>query len=148
MPIQVASNIIPKSGAKWPVVEDIYVKGGLRVVADAATRDSLYTDTTAKLGLKTGMLLITASDSKIWQYAGLGVWIEVKKTVAYTYTQDTPSDLWLISHGANSSHFTYTLFDAEGYQILPSECHILDVNNLEVSFASPIAGHATFFFDV
>jgi hypothetical protein len=148
MPIQVSSNLIPKSGAKWPVVEDVYIKGGLRVVADAAARDSIYLDATAKLGLKNGMLLVTASDNKLWQYQGLGVWTAFKSSATYTFQKATPAAEWDIVHNLNSTFFTYTVFDADGYQILPSECHIVDVNNLVVYFSAPIAGHATFVFDV
>jgi hypothetical protein len=148
MPIQVASNLIPKSGAKWPVVEDVYVKGGLRVVADAATRDSLYTDSTAKLGLKNGMLLITADDNRIWQYLGTGTWVELKKANSFTYTQVDPSDTWIVNHGAHSTSFTFSLFDADGFLVLPNECQILDVDNLKLTFLQAIAGTVTLTFNV
>lgn len=148
MPIQVASNLIPKNGAKWSIVEDTYVKGGLRVVADAAARDAIFLDGTAVYTLKMGMLLVTADDKKLWQYQGSGVWTQFKVAISYTFTQDTPSDTWDITHNNNSTFFTYTLFDADGYQVIPADCHITDVNNLVLSFAAPIAGHATFVFDV
>lgn len=148
MPIQVASNIIPKNGAKWHVVEDIYVKGGLRVVADAAARDAIYLDTTAKFTLKNGMLLITADTNQMWQYQGLGVWTLYNSTVTATFEQATPATQWDINHTFNTRFFTYSVFDADGFQILPAECHIVDFNNLSLYFASPIAGHATFVFDI
>lgn len=150
MPIQVASNLIPKNGAKWPVVEDIYVKGGLRVVVDAAARDAIYLDTTAKFTLKDGMLLVTADTKQLWQYQGLGVWtlFTPPTTPTHTHSQSEPSIQWDINHNVNTRFFTYTVFDADGYQILPSECQIVDFNNLTLYFASPIAGHATFVFDI
>lgn len=148
MPVQIASNIIPKNGAKWYVVEDIYVKGGLRVVPDAATRDSLYLDSTAKFCLKSGQLLVTADDNKLWQYRGLGVWVPLVIPTAFTFVQATPSGQWDIQHNLNSSAFTYTIFDADGFQVLPDECHIIDVNNLTISFSAAIAGQVTFVFNV
>lgn len=146
MPIQVSSNLLPKNGAKWPVVEDIYLKGGMRVVADAAARDALYTDTIARLGLKSGMLLVTASDNKLWQYRGPGLWVQIAIPTTYAFDQLTPSDTWTVSHNLNTKHFTYTVFDSNGFQILPSECHIYDLNNLTLYFAAPISGSATFVF--
>jgi hypothetical protein len=146
MPIQVASNIIPKGGAKWPVLEDVYVKGGLRAVADATARDSLYTDATAKLGLKVGMFVVLASDYSVWQYQGSGLWVQFKQSKTLEFTQTTPSDTWSIAHNFNTRFFTYTAFDDDGYQITPDNCHIVDLNNLELTFAAPTSGAATFIF--
>ena len=66
MPITVASNLIPRSSGKWPVLEDVYVRGGIRVVTNAAARDAIYADAQARTGLKIGMLLVTADDQKLW----------------------------------------------------------------------------------
>ena len=52
MAIQVASNIIPRNGNTWPVVEDVFVKGGFRVVDDLAARDAIN-----PLSMKQGMLV-------------------------------------------------------------------------------------------
>jgi len=148
MPVQVASNLIPRNGAKWHVVEDVYVKGGLRVVANAAARDAIYADSTARLGLKTGMLLTTADDGKLWRYVGSGQWVRYKTTASSTHVQETPASEWIFNHNQGSRFFTYTVFDADGQQVFPDQCHILDSDNLKLSFAIPIAGHATFLFDV
>ncbi len=73
------------------LVEDKYVRGGCRVVADIAARDELLTKT---YHLKAGMLVITQSDSKIWQLdPGLTSWTEfvggggvlpTRQTIEYT----------------------------------------------------------------
>ena len=52
MAIKVASNIIPLNGNTWPVVEDVFVKGGFRVVDDLAARDAIN-----PLSMKQGMLV-------------------------------------------------------------------------------------------
>lgn len=72
------------------LVEDKYVRGGCRVVADAAARDAI-----GAYHLKAGMLVITQSDSKIWQLnANLTSWTEftgggstvlsTRQTIEYT----------------------------------------------------------------
>ena len=149
MPVQVASILIPKSAAKWPLVEDIYIKGGLRVVADAAARDAIYTDSMAKLGLKNGQIVVTADNNKLWQYVGSGTWTELKLGPKFfNFDQTTASDTWLIPHNMNTKYFTYSVFDDGGFAILPSECKIVDVNNLVLYFAMPVIGFASFNFNV
>lgn len=146
MPIQVAANLIPKAGFKWPVLEDIYVKGGLRVVASVAARDAIYLDINARSGLKTGMLLITASDSEIWQYAGGGVWAKYRPGM-YTHNQNTVSTIWHVTHNKGSASFTYAVFSSAGMQIVPEEVHIIDNNNLEITFLEGLSGTVTFNFN-
>ena len=52
MPIQVAGKLIPRNDNTWPVVEDVFVKGGFRVVDDLAARDAIN-----PLSMKQGMLV-------------------------------------------------------------------------------------------
>jgi hypothetical protein len=58
MAIQIASNLVPRSGNTWPVVEDVYVKGGYRTVANLAARDAID-----PLALKLGMLVFVQSEN-------------------------------------------------------------------------------------
>lgn len=146
MPIQVASNLIPRNNAKWHVVEDIYVKGGLRVVASEAARDAIYLDATAKLTLKIGMVVVTADTGQLWQYLGFGAWAELKKSRTYSFEMETPNNTWVLPHNMDSRHFTYSVFDADGHQVLPNECTILDSNNLQLTFLEALAGTATLTF--
>ena len=60
MPINLASFLLPRSGQTYFLLEDKYVKGGLRVVADAAERDAIDESTR-----KPGMLVITANDNVV-----------------------------------------------------------------------------------
>ncbi len=148
MPIQVSSALLPKNNAKWHIVEDIYIRGGLRVVANAAARDLMYTDAALKLALKTGMLVITADNSRVWQYAGLGVWKELKKVNTFTFETSEALLEWNIAHNCGSRNFTYAVFDGDGFQILPNECQIVDVDNLKLTFSQATAGHVSLTFNI
>ena len=149
MPIFVAANLVPRNSGKWPVVEDTYLRGGLRVVSNAAARDAIYADSAARLGLKIGMLLITADDMRLWQYTATNTWTEyLKKSIIKSYQFSEPGLIWDIPHNVGSSNFTYTVFDTDGYQILPNECQILDANNIRLTFTEAIAGTITLSFNV
>ena len=154
MPIYVASQLAPKGGAKWPVLEDVYIKGGLRVVTNLAARDLLYTNTSLRQGLKVGMIVICSDTFTWWQYIATNTWKDVTpsgqsaatSSNMFVHSQSTASTTWEINHNMNSRHFTYTLFDASGKEISPDSCNILDENNLSLSFQAAQAGEATFAF--
>ena len=73
MAIQVASNLVPRNGSTWPVVEDVYVKGGYRTVADLAARDAID-----PLALKLGMLVFVQSENAHFKLDQVGppVWAQ------------------------------------------------------------------------
>ena len=72
MAVQLASFLVPKGGNSFFLLEDIYFRGGLRLVPTTAERDTLHSSTR-----KAGMLVITQSDNKIWQLdADLQTWKE------------------------------------------------------------------------
>lgn len=62
MAVQLASNIAPKNGQTYYMVEDIYFKGGLQIRDNIAARDAI-----AGGNLKIGQLVLTLADSKIWK---------------------------------------------------------------------------------
>lgn len=61
MAIFLASNIVPRNGATWPLVDDAHVKGGMRVVATIAERDAIDT-----MSRKAGMIVFVQADSKLY----------------------------------------------------------------------------------
>lgn len=61
MAVQLASNIAPKNGQTYYMMEDIYLKGGLQIRDNIAARDSI-----AVSNLKIGSMVLTADDSKLW----------------------------------------------------------------------------------
>ena len=73
MAIQVASNLVPRNGNTWPVVEDIFVKGGYRTVADLAARDAID-----PLALKPGMLVFVQSENAHFKLDQVGppAWVQ------------------------------------------------------------------------
>lgn len=74
MPIQVASFLVPRGTATYFILEDKYVRGGLRTVVDAAERDSIPVD-----HRKPGMIVVTQDDKKLWMLDGDKVtWSEFK----------------------------------------------------------------------
>ncbi len=54
MPIAIASFLLPRPGGNYFLMEDIYLRGGLRVVADHEARDAV-----PALSRKSQMLVIT-----------------------------------------------------------------------------------------
>ena len=150
MPIQVASFLIPRNGQTWYILEDRYLKGGLRICADEAERAAIHASS-----LKRGMLVLLLTDNKLYQLKSLSpsVWEEYKPSGTqtnpfYTHLQPVPNDVWTINHGKSNRHFTINVYDDEGHSLLPDGVKIVDENNVEVRFLYPIAGHCVFGFDV
>lgn len=74
MPVQVASNLIPKNNARWFVTEDKYIKGGWQIVADQAERDTIPEE-----NRKAGMVVHIQSDRSNWQLSyDLVTWIDLQ----------------------------------------------------------------------
>lgn len=73
MPITVISNIIPANNLTFPIVEDIHLKGGLRVVDSQTERDNI--NATAR---KAGMYVYVISTGMMYYLDGdLTTWLEV-----------------------------------------------------------------------
>lgn len=150
MPIQVASFLIPRNGATWYILEDKYLKGGLRICADEAERTAIH-----PASLKQGMLVLLITDNKLYQLSDVAnkTWVEYKPSTPqfnpfYTHVQDAPNDVWSVAHNKNNKHFTVNVFDDEGRSLFPDSISIIDENNVEIRFLYPIAGHCVFGFDV
>ena len=73
MAIQIASDLVPRNGNTWPVVEDIFIKGGYRTVADLAARDAI--DPSA---LKPGMMVFVQSENAHFKLDQVGppAWVQ------------------------------------------------------------------------
>lgn len=80
MPINLASFIQPRNATNpdpqlrgtYYLLEDIYLKGGLQLRANAADRDSINT-----LNRKEGMLVMTLDDKKLWMLnPDLTTWVD------------------------------------------------------------------------
>lgn len=148
MPVSVSSILVPKSGAKWPVLDDAYIKGGYRVVANLAARDALYTDSQQKLGLKIGMLVCCIDTFTTWQYVAVNTWKEFRPNPNYTHVQSVASENWTVAHNKNSQNCTFTIIDTQGNLISPNRVQYTDNNNLVLSFLEAQDGEATFSFNI
>lgn len=62
MPVYLGSDIRPKNGMKFFLMEDIYLKGGLQLRADVEDRDSILA-----MSLKVGMFVYTMAEKTMWQ---------------------------------------------------------------------------------
>ena len=152
MAYQIPSNLVPKSGAKWPVTEDIYIRGGFRVLATTAARDLILADTGAKQTLKVGSIIYTLDTDKLWRYTGVigAEWIEFRPKVVdrFTHVQESTSAVWEIVHGLNCNHFTYSIFGDDGFSFIPDRVQIVDKNTVRIFMLDPVAGHATLMFNL
>jgi hypothetical protein len=63
MPIAINANLVPKNGGPFPLIEDLYIQGGLRICVDEAQRDNIPV-----ASRKDGMVVITANNRKWWSY--------------------------------------------------------------------------------
>jgi hypothetical protein len=147
MPVQVASFLIPRNNNSWYILEDKYLKGGLRVVADSTERDTLHVSSR-----KAGMLALTQNDNALWQLnSDLLTWssftVQTNSAAIFTYKQVDPLDTWVVNHTKNCMYFVQSVFDSSGKQVLPNEIEIVDNNTVRLLFGTPTAGHCVFNFD-
>lgn len=148
MPVPVASFLVPRNNNTWYLVEDTYLKGGLRLVPNFAALSNIH-----PANLKPSMLAITQNDNKVWQLQpNLTTWLEFLApqnvpVSVYTHRQVGASDVWIVEHQKNTRYFTYTVFDSSSRQIIPNEVVISTENVIFLQFTTPVSGHSTFTFD-
>lgn len=150
MPVNVSSFLLPRNNQQWYIVEDIYLRGGLRIVANAQARDSIHVSSK-----KPHMLVITADDGRIWQLQPDNqTWADFRPKTQYfpffTYDQPDAAKTWRVEHNRNTKYFNFTLFQKTGESsselVMPDAVRIVDDNVLEFDFNVPIAGHVTLTF--
>ena len=74
MAIPVSSNIMPKGGGTFYILEDTYLKGGFRVCDTIDDRDAIDSSS-----LKKGMMVLTADTMQVWiLQEDLAEWQEFK----------------------------------------------------------------------
>lgn len=99
MPIQLASFLIPKAGNTYFLVEDTYIKGGLRVCTDETDRNAIN-----PVSRKAGMLVVTKNNKKIWmlgddllgwtEFKGSGSGVGTRTNVSITTSLLTPGAVY------------------------------------------------------
>lgn len=64
----------------------------------------------------------------------------------YLYEQLTPAAVWPIPHAGSNDKVLVQVYDDTGEFTLPNEILIVDINNIEVNFNTPMAGTAHILF--
>lgn len=65
-------------------------------------------------------------------------------TCVYGYNHDEifPSTVWFIAHNFESDQVLAKVYDTTGDEIIPDEIQVVDINTLQITFNSPMAGKA------
>lgn len=79
---------------------------------------------------------LQALDSKISGGSNFGT------VFGFEYIQTIPSASWTVNHNGNTLRATITVYDTQNQQVIPEEVHIIDANNVLVTFGTPLAGIA------
>ena len=73
MPINLTTFIQPSNNNTFPILEDKFVKGGMRTIADITARDAIPAN-----NRKVGMLVVTQDTNLVYQLsADLTTWVEL-----------------------------------------------------------------------
>lgn len=116
-------------------LDDSLLVGGYRVVDDVPARNNI------PLSLrKEGMLVRTAIDKKIYELRD-GNWVELLTGKPMTFTQNLPSDKWVINHGFGYRPIV-NVFSIDGELIHPYVLNV-DLDVTEVYFSQPEVGSVT-----
>jgi hypothetical protein len=62
---------------------------------------------------------------------------------SYTHTQSTPSTTWTINHDLNNLYPAVTIYDGNGFVIIPKNIQSITLNQTVVTFSYPAVGYAT-----
>ena len=110
------------------------ITGSLSVSGNLIVSGSL-TDATGSTGT-SNQLLTTDGDHVYWTtFDPIVVSGDTKKLIV-----SSPSTTWNFNHNLNSLYPAITVFNSDGYVIIPQNIHVIDYNNLTVSFASSQTG--------
>lgn len=146
MAVSLSSFLIPISGAKFYLLEDLYLRGGFRIVANVKERNTMHASVK-----KPRMVVITADDGKVWQLQPDNVtWAEFRTKTSYfpfhTHDEPDPKSTWVVTHNKDTKYFSYTIFASDGEQIFPDRVVQVDMNTVEFHFHMPVSGHVTLAF--
>ena len=63
-------------------------------------------------------------------------------TYGLNHIQSVANTVWNITHNANTTRVSVTVYDSANSQIIPDSVDIIDVNNIQITFNSAISGNA------
>ena len=67
-------------------------------------------------------------------------------STGYIYTAAVADTTWTINHGKNNTNLICQVFDDTGHAVTPDDIHIVDANNVVVSFVADQQGTARLVF--
>lgn len=67
---------------------------------------------------------------------------QIGNVSGYQFVQSTPAVLWTINHNGNTTRVSVSVYDADDEQIIPERVKIVNINTVEISFTSEVAGSA------
>ncbi len=148
MPILVADRFLPKNGLTFPLIEDLYLIGGFRVVETMEERDSFLSDPNKKQGLKKGAVFVVNETGVWWHYDGNNGWIKAAfkdptGTTGFTFQQTMASTLWTVMHNV-SQYFTVDVF--VNNEIVNADIKVVNNNMFTAGFATPQTGYVVMNF--
>lgn len=124
--------------------DSIFGRGGLREVADHATRNAITADRR-----RAGMVVYTANDQSYWRLLP-APWTYTSTDwtpmfsggggATYLHTQGVPSDTWTVNHGLNK-YPSVVVIDNSGTHI-EGTLQYVTTNQVVITFATPISGIA------
>jgi len=110
------------------------ITGSLSVSGNLILSGSL-TDATGSTGTSNQLLSTDGSHVYWTTFDPIVVSGDTKKLIV-----SSPSTTWNFNHNLNSLYPAITVFNSDGYVIIPQNIHVIDYNNLTVSFASSQTG--------
>ena len=63
-------------------------------------------------------------------------------TWGYTHEQLSPDFTWVIPHNGGSEDLQVQIFDTSKELVIPDRVVVIDANNVEIEFTSPMSGKA------
>lgn len=142
---KVLDTLVPANGHRWPILEDMYFKGGFRVVNDIAARDLLFTDVEFREGLKPGSLVLCFADKTLWIFlgsdlAGKPSWeLYTPNSHVHKHRQVEPKDVWVIAHGKNTRWVVPTV-TVSNRIVVPGDVIVVDDNTVHITFPFAVSG--------
>jgi hypothetical protein len=140
--------IFSKNGVrKYMIDEDgnaslsgsMYISGGLFIDGNAVGTGKL--DSTEFYNFTSSTTSLIASSS----YALTASYVANPTIVSGStkkVTVTTPSTTWSLAHNMNERYPSITVFDSDGYVVIPTSILAVDSNNIEVRFSIPQTGTA------
>lgn len=73
----------------------------------------------------------------------LPVWVPLTREItAFTFNQASEALVWNVNHGLNTTSVQVQVFDSAARVIIPDDVHIVDPNNVQITFNTLFAGKA------